>query len=158
ILKKDDYKKIKSQEYLSFFGTKEKTDTLYNSKINIEIGNNSENKIIAKSNRYIKRNLIGVGFMKNYNWVIDFKKGKVYYKKIKENHLEITTNKVRINNDKIIYSQSNNIKQLSIGLGDEITSINNQKVTTANLCEMQELLNKTEDWTTLQLETIPAKS
>lgn len=158
ILKKDDYQKVKSQEYLSFFGSREKIDTLYNSINSIEIGNSSSNEILIKSNKYIKRNLIGVGFMKNYNWIIDFKKGKVYYKKIKENHLELATNKVTINNDKIIYSQSNNSKQLRIDLGDEIIIINNQKVTPENICEMQALLNKTEDWGTLKLEVIPGKS
>ena len=42
-------------------------------------------------------------------------------------------------------------------LGDQIISVNGQKVTTENQCELQDLLNKTDDWNSLQLEVIPAQ-
>lgn len=41
-------------------------------------------------------------------------------------------------------------------MGDQITSLNNQKITPENICEMQEFLNKTQDWSTLNLEVVPA--
>ena len=44
--------------------------------------------------------------------------------------------------------------QTKFNLGDEIVSVNGQKVTTENQCELQDLLNKTEDWSSLQIEVL----
>ena len=71
------------------------------------------------------------------------------YKIPKRNQLSgVSNNKIFINFSLDKISKYN--------LGDEITSVNNQKVTPENICEMQDLLNKTEDWSTLNLEVIPA--
>lgn len=84
ILKNNDYQKIKNKESLSYFNSTDKTEKLFHSENNIEIGPKSSNRVLIKSSPSIKRNLIGVGFMKNYNWCLDYKNGKVYYKKLKE--------------------------------------------------------------------------
>jgi hypothetical protein len=44
--------------------------------------------------------------------------------------------------------------QTKFNLGDEIVSVNRQKVTAENQCEIQDLLNKTEDWSNLQIEVL----
>jgi hypothetical protein len=39
----------------------------------------------------------------------------------------------------------------SFRLGDEILAVNGQKVTAENRCELQRLLNSTQDWGQLEL-------
>ncbi|HLF51022.1 hypothetical protein [Flavobacterium sp.] len=110
-----------------------------------------------------ERSILNQQFIKKFNWIIDRKNKKVYCKAININKLnsvykipsrkELSGEK----NEKLVVTFCiENVSKYNIG--DEIVSINNQKVTAANICEMQILLNKTEDWATLQLETIPAKS
>ncbi len=110
----------------------------------------------------VKSQNIGIGFIKGFDWIIDYKNKKLFYKKNK-NHIDtgikyknhLYSNAV---NDKLVIIIKNRISNLDFGLGDEITSINSKKVTLENICEMQDLLNKTNDWSTLNLEVIPAKT
>ena len=39
-------------------------------------------------------------------------------------------------------------------INDQIIAVNYQKVTPQNICEMQSLLNETNDWNTLQIEIL----
>lgn len=110
-------------------------------------------------------NTVGISFIKQFNWILDFKTGAMFMKQISETKYEEQNDKL-INSslksgvleNRLIIAFKNSSTVTKFNVGDEIIAIKNQKVTAANLCEMQELLNKTEDWTTLQLKTIPAKS
>ncbi|MCY0970867.1 hypothetical protein [Chryseobacterium wangxinyae] len=106
----------------------------------------------------LPNNLMGLSFIKNFNWIIDKKNGKIYFKPIsgKKIHSQIISRnslyvaayqkKLKI----IFINKSENQKHYKIG--DEIASINNQIITPQNLCEMQNLLNKTEDWEKLNIQ------
>jgi hypothetical protein len=59
-------------------------------------------------------------------------------------------------NDKLIIVFKNLAYSLKQNLGDQITSVNNIKVSSENICEMQNLLNETKDWSNLKLEIIPS--
>jgi len=106
----------------------------------------------------IKAQNIGIEFIKCFDWLIDYNHNKVY---IKRNQNAITSNFSR----KVMYYAKVNQSKLEIvvkeksqtkfNLGDEIISVSGQKVTAANQCELQDLLNTTEDWNSLQIEVIP---
>ena len=108
-------------------------------------------------------NTVGIAFIRKFNWIIDFKTGEVFIKKLKEIsddgsifQMEKTKLKCISLKDKLIIGFKNMNYQTIYNSGDEITSVNKQKVTPENICDMQDLLNKTEDWNTLNLEVIPA--
>lgn len=118
-------------------------------------------KIMVNDNMHV--NTIGIEFIKNYNWIFDFKKGFVYYKKsnnsITQNAFEVP--KVNIQcislNNKLLVGFISNFYQGNLNLNDQIISVNNQLVGPENICEMQTLLNSTQNWENLKLEVIPAK-
>jgi hypothetical protein len=143
-------------------------NTVLSSKIDVyqSVFNMSKNLVF---NQYVgidntsKRSILNQQFIKKFNWLIDRKNKKVYCKPIDVNKLNSTfktPSKLEltgVNNNRLLVSYClDNVSKYN--LGDEIISINNQKITPENICEMQALLNKTEDWSTLQLEVIPAKS
>lgn len=105
----------------------------------------------------IKAQNIGIEFIKCFDWLIDYNNNKVY---VKRNQNEIESNfkrkisyyaKVKAEKLEIVVKEKS---QTKFNLGDEIISVNGQKVTAENQCELQDLLNKTDDWNTLQLEVI----
>jgi hypothetical protein len=109
--------------------------------------------LVSKS---IKAQNVGMGFIKAYDWIIDYNQNKVYVKKNK-NNIGATINKnafqYRASNENgklyIVTKQSTlNLYKLN----DEIVSINNKIVTSENICESQDLLNNTQNWDTLNIE------
>ncbi len=105
----------------------------------------------------IKAQNIGITFIKAFDWLIDYNHNKVYIKR-NQNAIESKFNR------KISYYAKADQGQLQIvvkeksqtqyQLGDQIISVNGEKVTAENQCELHDLLNKTEDWNSLQLEVI----
>lgn len=107
----------------------------------------------------MNKNLVGYNFIKNYNWIIDFKNKKLYAKKISSS--ELKPDKINFENfnykvvgveDKLIIV-SKKVTEKKHSLGDEIISVNNEKITPENICDMQKKLNETNDWETLKIET-----
>jgi hypothetical protein len=61
-------------------------------------------------------------------------------------------------NEKLLVALKNSITNSDFSIEDEIITVNSKKVTRENICEMQDLLNKTINWNTLNLDVIPAKT
>lgn len=108
-------------------------------------------------------NTLGISFIKNFNWILDFNTGMIYVKKItkfsnNENNSDLVKTKLKsgVINGKLIIGFKNLAFLFKHNVGDQITAINNIIVTPENICEMQDLLNKTEDWNTLNLEVVSA--
>ncbi len=133
-------------------------------KDKINIGGITIEKPLLTKISNINRNIIGFNFIKNYNWLIDFKNEKLYakiikdfdFQLIKENLKKNQLKSISFDNKLIIGYKSTLITKYKIG--DQLTSINDQKVSPENICQMQDLLNNTEDWSTLKLEIIPVKN
>lgn len=151
LLKKDDYDKIRNGQFYSYFKTKGVTDTLYNSKNSASIGQESNNPLVIKSNKYIKRNLLGTGYMKNYNWIIDFVNGAVYYQKIKDNLSPVFPNRAIIADGHVVFYQTDDQSKIN-QLGHRIKSVKNAPVSAQNQCEILNLLNMHADWDSLQIQ------
>lgn len=102
--------------------------------------------------------VIGIQFIKGFDWIIDYSKNKVY---IRRNHLKIEekfSRKVSYHAraaEKLTIAVKEK-KQTKYNLGDEIVSVNGQKVTAENSCELKDFLNKTADWDVLDLQVVPA--
>ena len=99
-------------------------------------------------------NTVGIAFIKNYNWILDFKNGNVYCKKINNNNLDEVQQKSIVSgvlDNKLLVVYKNISVQNKLSVGDQITSVKNIKVTLENICELNKLLNKTEDWSGLSI-------
>jgi hypothetical protein len=122
-------------------------------------GQNLESKLNVSSS--IKAQNIGIEFIKGFDWLIDYNNNKVYVKRNQNKIESAFTRKIsyyaKANQDKlnIVVKEKS---QTQYHLGDQIIAVNNQKVTAENNCEFQDLLNKTDDWSTLQLEVISTQN
>ncbi|MEO5776513.1 MAG: hypothetical protein ABIQ27_06390 [Flavobacterium sp.] len=146
--------------------------SLFRTAANKTVGEDSifENVPISISNLELSTNIIessslgdnylmGYGFLKGFDWIIDYKNNKIY---IKRNSNQFTT---KISNDifnYVAFDQNDKLfviakqkKLTKYNLGDQIISVNEKQVTTENICEIQDLLNKTQNWDSLKLEVIP---
>lgn len=98
---------------------------------------------------------VGMDFIRQFNWILDWKNKKIYAQK-RENYKRPEN---KILQDYIVLDQKDkllvlnkSVKATKYNVGDEIISVNGEKVTPENICEMQSMLNKTEEWNTLKLE------
>lgn len=160
---------IKPTNYIEFEGSEGivvsgnvKANSKYSNDNDLFISEQKMNTPIcftsANMNNY---NNMGLNFIKYFNWIVDFENKKVLFKR---NNLSIEKQNI---NPKYKYLSMIIDKKLKIitklksepnyNIGDEITSVNNQKVTLDNICEMQDLLNKTEDWDSLKLVVVSVK-
>jgi hypothetical protein len=105
----------------------------------------------------IKAQNIGIDFIKAFDWLIDYNNNKIYVKR-NQNSIESVFKrrvmyyvKVKAEKLEIVVKEKS---QTKFNLGDEIVSVIGQKVTAENQCELQDLLNKTEDWSSLQIEVL----
>ncbi len=117
--------------------------------------NNFESKVNVSTS--IKAQNVGIDFIKAFDWLIDYNNNKVYVKR-NQNTISSTFNRKIMYYAKVINEKLEIVvkekSQIEFKLGDQIISVNGQKVTKENQCEMQDLLNKTEDWSSLQIEVL----
>lgn len=138
------------------------TKTIFYLSDIVNIGGINVEKSLISCVPTMNKSLVGYNFIKNYNWVVDFKNKKLYAKRISS--LEVKPDKINFENFKykvvgvenklIIVSKKTSQKEYSVG--DEIISVNNDRITPENICEMQNLLNQTTDWGALKIEILSA--
>lgn len=108
----------------------------------------------------IKAQNIGIEFIKAFDWLIDYNHNKVYVKR-NQNKIEDTFKRTisyyaKTQEGKLLVSVKEK-SQTRFNLGDQIIAVNGHKVLPENICQLMDLLNKTEDWNTLKIETIPVQ-
>lgn len=135
-------------------------EEIFYENVPFKFGNNTINSKIQVS-KTIKAQNLGMSFIKGFDWIIDYKNNKVYIKK-NSNIIENMFNKnlfsyqcAEKNSKLIICTKQKKLNKYN--LGDEITAVNNDKITSANICEMQDLLNKSKDWTSLNIDISKVK-
>ena len=125
-------------------------------KMPIKFGGQAIEAKVNVSNT-IKAQNIGIEFIKCFDWLVDYSNNKVYVKR-NQNTTDSTFKRKVTYYAGVIDGKLEVIvkekSQTKFNLGDEIVSVNRQKVTAENQCEIQDLLNKTEDWSNLQIEVL----
>lgn len=133
----------------------------YYEKIPVRIGDRSVFSKISVSTT-IKAQNIGIEFIKGFDWIIDYNNNKVYIKPnqniIAFQFARNVTYYCKANYDNKLLISVKEKSQTTYSIGDEIISVNGKLVSLENICEMQDLLNNTEDWNNLKLEVIPVKN
>jgi hypothetical protein len=102
---------------------------------------------------------LGIGFLKGFNWIIDFKAQKVYVKKNSvgldsENDFPPDFQAKAINGKLTVTCKSANATKF--GLGSEITKVNGTLVTNENICELQAIIERSGNTNTLDIELFTA--
>ncbi len=100
-----------------------------------------------------KDNRVGLGFIKGFNWIVDYKKKKIYYKK---NNSALDSNivqsqyKSKIMDDEIIVVEvKQNCRKYKVG--DKITTVSGIEVNSENICKIQKLIDNSVNWDELLL-------
>ncbi len=141
--------------------TKSNDVNIYYSNVNFQFGKIRGKSLVFYYGAYIdEHNNVGLSFIKNFNWIIDYKNKEVYYKQIKEDFPKEFSGKYKYlasNNNGNLYVSTKLHSAAEYNIGDQITVVDGIPVIAANLCEMQSLLNKTTDWSTLNLQIIPVQ-
>lgn len=120
----------------------------------ITINGNYYNAPVTVANRGVSR--IGMGFLKGFNWIIDFRRHKVYLRK---NSISLDAQNVfppdyiaDIQNGRLkITTKHTKAKQFQ--LGEAIEMVNGIRVTAENICEMKALLSATPNWDMLNIQS-----
>jgi hypothetical protein len=145
---------LEGKAYQTVSGSSNGKETYYE-KMLVKLGNNSVLSKLSVSTS-IKAQNVGIDFIKGFDWIIDYNNNKVYVKKnnntIEKDFSRKISYYAKANNDEKLLITVKEKTQTKYNLGDEITEVNNQKITPDNICEMQDLLNKTEDWNTLNIK------
>lgn len=104
-------------------------------------------------------NTVGIEFIKHFNWILDFNNGAIYLKQIKNFKDDNSTTEIEKDKlkcialeNKLIIGFKNLMFDSLLNAGDEIIAVNNETVTPENICQIQDLLNKTENWNALNIE------
>lgn len=144
----------------------EKNKMKYYENVSVKNENGINETVFVSSLPNLIDNLIGMGFIKHYNWILDFNSGAIYIKKISDFETIDYKKNILVNFKLKCFSLNNKLlvgaKNLSINspydVGDEIISIGDKKITSQNICEIEDLINKTEDWSLLNLATVSPKN
>ncbi len=136
------------------------TNIFYNN-VTVQMGSKIVESYVLYNSAYLgDHNNVGLPFAKNFNWILDYKNQKVYCKQISNDIVkEIKANyKYKVSNNKgKLFIIIKSISESTYNLGDEITSVNDVSITSENICEIEKLVNQTNDWTTLKLEVTPVQ-
>ena len=129
LLKRQDFEKIQQEKSYAYFKRDNMVDTVYMSRMQMNFTSSIRDSVTVLSNNLIKRNLLGVDFMKNYNWILDFKEGKIFFKPIekKSDTRFSPENRAIIRDGKLIFYQTGDPEKIRF-LDKEITSVNNRKI------------------------------
>ena len=96
----------------------------------------------------INRNILGILFIKHFNWILDFENNKVYFQRVEEDTrtfgYDFSYTCKEVNQQLVIAAAKNGINQYK--LGQQILSVNGVNITPENICHYQKLLNQTQNW------------
>lgn len=103
----------------------------------------------------LSNNILGLSFMRNYNWILDYKNKKMYAKQISTKPITsiLSERKSGVANveGKLLIALTVRTPDLKYNTGQQIISVNGTQITPENICQYQKLLNDTENWDTLNL-------
>ncbi|MEO6671171.1 MAG: hypothetical protein ABIN36_16935 [Ferruginibacter sp.] len=118
----------------------------------IRIGNTESNSSIVVTGSMNVQN-VGVGFIKNFNWLIDYKEKKVFFKKNSEKPstklIDFRYKAALIDSNLVVSSVNAAYEDYQVG--KRIVSVNGELVNDDNKCALQNLLNNKIDWKQLHV-------
>lgn len=162
IIKSDS--KITPTNYTEFLGSEGvvgsgnlKSNSKYSNKNELFLGElKMSAPICFLSSKMGKYNNIGLDFIKYFNWIVDYKNKKVFFKR---NNIPMIVQNIIPDYNYLCMIVDNQLKiitklksETKYNVDDQIIAVKGKKVTPENICEMQNLLNSNTDWNTLEID------
>lgn len=130
--------------------------TTYYQGVPINLAGFVTDKTVISTNQNLFTSILGLPFIKNFNWIIDFENESLYVQQHSENfdnswleELKDINELVLAINDNLVVIYSNS----GLKIGSIVKSVNNIKITKSNLCKYQNLLLKNNsDWSSFDLK------
>jgi hypothetical protein len=111
---------------------------------------------VVSINKDMFTNILGLPFIKNFNWLIDFKNEKIYAQQHSTEFDNSWLDKLDdINNLLVAYNNTLMIVYSKSGysVGSTIKSVDDTLITEENICKYQNLLLKNnKDWSAFNIE------
>jgi hypothetical protein len=102
----------------------------------------------------------GLAAIKLFDWYIDFGTKEIFAKRNANQTIDAKITKAYytsvIDGEIQVFSKIKGCNEFEIG--DSITAVDNKKVTSENICEIQDLLAATEDWSKLSIQKTSKKN
>lgn len=126
---------------------------------NVEVAlNKTKTKNTLTRVSSLKENNVGINFIKNYNWLIDYENKEVYFIERKNT---APKEKLKERNDYYTYTQDDKLFILfknkhatKYQINEQIIEVNGETVTEDNICDISKMLNKEGvDWNTMNIKT-----
>ncbi|XZF14958.1 hypothetical protein ACTHGU_02400 [Chitinophagaceae bacterium MMS25-I14] len=157
VFRDEPHVSLEGLQGLTVSGVSTGTDSYYDNK-NVTFGGSEYATSISVSET-IKLQNAGMGFIKGFNWIFDFKHKKVY---VKENGIAMDKG-LRKKHDFYAYAKDNKLfvrlrttGSTAYAIGDRIISVNDTAVTETNICYLLQQLNQSPDWKALNVVTSKA--
>ncbi len=148
----EDIPFLKKENHQTITG--KSTDLVYNNKWITFSGINYSSAVTISDT--VNRPKVGMGFIKGFNWIIDKKHRKVYFKKNNSNISSendwIKSYRAGIENGKLVVV-SRNEKFKKYNIGETIVSVNGNPVSPQTLTEIEAILSGTDNWQLLDIVT-----
>lgn len=123
----------------------------------ISIGDNLYNSTVTVTK--IRKSVIGMGLLKGFNWIIDFRNEKVYFKKngigLDSENIFPPDYQVAVIADALVFAAIN-ANGAEFRPGDKIIKVNGTLVTTENRCEIKSIIENTANKNRLDIEVQPS--
>lgn len=131
--------------------------SMYFDQIKVGIGNTETyDMILVKSTSYqSKYNNVGYSFLKNYNWILDYRNKKVYFKPNERRSFRVLPEysyRAIATPDHQLLIGRKKITETRYRLGSQIRSVNGETVTPDNICALRTRLNREKHWDDFLLE------
>lgn len=160
-IQKFENNKYKKDNYLGLGGVSGITtnkkipirDISFYRNVPVMLNNNLYYSDVSNGKAVSNANL-GLRFIKEFNWIFDFKNNKLYFKKLNTSKIikpreDINYGAKDIDNKLVIFLKKPNQKLYN--LGDVIVKYNNVFVTSENICAIKDELNDIKEWKNLNL-------
>lgn len=115
-------------------------------------GMDSKNFVLYVEN--VSFNNIGIGFIQNFDWILDTYNQKIYAKNRNLNYKTPTAEaqyRTTINNGNIVIINRLLNNRPIFSVGDIIDNVDGVTVTEENICDIQEKLSKSADWSGMNI-------
>lgn len=124
---------------------------------NPSLGNSNSEVTVLES---LITNTMGISFIKKFSWIIDFNQNRIFAKKIvaaeRPAAIEKAALKSGVLNDALLVVIKDSRDMSRFMVNDQILAIDGRMVTSENICEMQNLLNGSDDWSSFEIEVAPS--
>lgn len=120
----------------------------------VKLAGNSETAPVMFMGSNLANNNMGLQYIKRFDWIIDHYKQRVYAKPHVADTMELPQRRYGISTAdgtlKILTRRIDGNEKFKVG--DQIISVNGEKITEENICHYYDLLKEAEEWSGFEIK------